>query len=56
MNEIMDEINNAFKLISGIPVQGDFVEVMALAKEHLRKAFAIAEEKNKMRREVKNDG
>lgn len=53
MDEIMEEINNAFKLISSIPVQGDFVEIMAGAKESLRKAFDLAES---LKNEVKTDG
>ena len=53
MDEIMEEINNAFKLISSIPVQGDFVEIMAGARESLRKAFDLA--KNIVS-EAKNNG
>lgn len=56
MDEIMEKINNAFKLISSIPVQGDFVEIMASAKENLRAAFQLAEELNAVNKQEKTNG
>lgn len=38
MDEILKEIDDAFKLISTIPVTHDNVEIMAMAKHHLRNA------------------
>ena len=43
MKEIMDSINTAFKAISSIPVTGDSVDAMAVARAQLRKAYAEAE-------------
>lgn len=34
-----DYINEAFRLISAIPVSGESVEIMAQAREYLRKAY-----------------
>ena len=45
MTEIQKAINTAFDLISGIPVTGDAQERAAMAKEHLRKAYKLAEAK-----------
>ena len=42
MTELQTEINEAFACIAAIPVTGDQVEIMALAREYLRKAFALA--------------
>lgn len=42
MTDLQKEIEKAFQVISAIPVSGDMVEVMALAREHLRKAFDMA--------------
>ena len=44
MTDIQKEIDQAFKLLSAIPVSGDYVEIMAAAKEHTRKAYQLAEE------------
>lgn len=46
MKELMEEIENAFKLISAISVNGDGVDVIAGARESLRKAYKIAKELN----------
>ena len=42
MKELANEINEAYKLLAAIPVMGDNVEVMAGAKDHLRKAYKLA--------------
>lgn len=45
MNELQNEIDQAFRLLTALPVSGDGVEIMAGAKEHLRKAYRLVEEK-----------
>lgn len=50
MGEIKKEIEMAFSLISSIPVTQDAVELMAAAKEHLRKAYKLTNQ----RKEVQN--
>ena len=45
MNELQKTINEAFEYISAIPVSGDAVEVMAAAKDALRRAYKLAEDK-----------
>ena len=42
MNELQKAINEAYKMISAIPVEGDHVEVMAAARGHLRRAYKLA--------------
>lgn len=44
MNEIQKRLDKAFTLISAIPVSGDSVEIMAMAREHLRSAYNLAGE------------
>ena len=43
MEAIMDSLNTAFKAISSIPVTGDSVDAMAVARAQLRKAYAEVE-------------
>lgn len=47
MNELQKTINEAFEYICAIPVTGDAVEIMAAAKDALRRAYALAEDKGK---------
>ena len=42
MNELQKEINDAYNALAAIPVTGDCVEVMAAAREHLRRAYKLA--------------
>ena len=42
MTELQEEINNVYTAIAVIPVSGDHVEVMAAAREHLRRAYKLA--------------
>ena len=42
MTELQEEINNVYTAIAVIPVSGDHVDVMAAAREHLRRAFKLA--------------
>lgn len=44
MNEIQKQLDKAFTLISAIPVSGDVVDIMAMAREHLRSAYNLAGE------------
>ena len=43
MDEIMKDLEVAFKATSAIPVTGDAVDVLALIRNKLRKAYASAE-------------
>lgn len=43
MKELTNQLDEAFKLISCIPVSGENVEIMAAAKAKLRAAYAYAE-------------
>lgn len=40
--ELQKELDTAFNLLSAIPVNGDGVDIMFSAKEHLRLAYKIA--------------
>lgn len=40
MDEILQELDFVFKTISGIPVTGDAVDAMAVARAKLRKVYA----------------
>lgn len=42
MTELQKEIDQAFKLISAVPVSGEAVELMAAARNHLRAAYNMA--------------
>ena len=42
MNELQKEINEAFIMISSIPVTEDSVDRMAMARGHLRRAYKLA--------------
>lgn len=42
MTDLQKEIDQAFKLISAVPVSGDGVDVMSAAREHLRAAYQMA--------------
>ena len=43
MNEVQKAIEEAFKYMQSIPVTGDAVELMAAAKDTLRRAYKLAE-------------
>ena len=40
MEEILKDLDSAFRLISSIPVSGDSVDIMATARNKLRKVYA----------------
>lgn len=52
MTDLQKELDQAFKLMSAVPVSGDGVDVMAAAREHLRTAYQMAAQEE----EEKNDG
>lgn len=43
MNDLMKQLDTAFALLSKIPVSGDAVDYMALARQSMRAAYQIAE-------------
>ena len=47
MKEIRQKIDKAYGYLAKIPVNGDFVEPMALARQELREAYAMAEAREK---------
>lgn len=56
MNEVQKNINEAFACISAISVSGDHVEVMAAAKDALRRAYKLAEDKPEETDKEKTNG
>lgn len=42
MKELQKEIDQAFKLLSAVPVSGDAVDMMAAARNHLRAAYKLS--------------
>lgn len=47
MNEIQKELDQAYRLLATLPVRGDNVEIMASIRQQLRRAYALAEAKDK---------
>lgn len=47
MNEIQKELDQAYRLLATLPVRGDNVEIMASIRQQLRRAYALAESKDK---------
>lgn len=44
MTDLQKEIDQAFKLASAVPVNGDAVDIMAEVRNHLRTAYKLATE------------
>lgn len=42
MNDLQNALDQAFRALSAIPVSGDSVELMAMARESLRTAYRLA--------------
>ena len=42
MTDLQKEISDVYNALAAIPVAGDHVEVMAAAREHLRRAYKLA--------------
>lgn len=58
MEEIMKDLETAFKATSAIPVTGDAVDALAVVRANLRKAYAEAEKidaENKEKETVSQD-
>ena len=58
MEEIMKDLETAFKATSVIPVTGDAVDALAVVRANLRKAYAEAEKidaENKEKATVSQD-
>ena len=58
MDEIMKDLEAAFKATSAIPVTGDAVDALAVVRANLRKAYAEAEKidaENKEKATVSQD-
>lgn len=51
MKEIKKHLDNAFGFLSRIPVTGDSVDMLALARQELREVYQMLNEQEK-----KNDG
>lgn len=56
MDKAKRHIDEAYRLISAIPVKEDAVELMASAKQHLRAAFALIKDAEKNEAEEVQDG
>lgn len=48
MEELVKELDIAYRMISNIPVTGDAVDMLALARAKLRKVAAELREKNEV--------
>lgn len=56
MTEVKKQLEEAFQIISTIPVAGDHVEGMAAAKAKLRAAYLLVEQADIKKEEGKEDG
>lgn len=53
MDELVRELNEAYQVVSSIPVSGDAVDAMAVVRAKLRKVYT---ELKNMSEEVSEDG
>lgn len=53
MDELLKELDSAYRMISSIAVSGDSVDVMAAARAKLRKVYVGLKDQSK---EVESDG
>ena len=56
MTEVKKQLEEAFQILSTIPVTGDHVEGMAAAKAKLRAAYLLVEQADIKKEEGKEDG
>ena len=56
MKEIKQHLEEAFQLVSSIPVKGDAVDVMAVVRSDIRAAYRLLEEQEKSVKEGTEDG
>lgn len=54
MKETMQHLDEAFRLLSKIPVAGEAVDLMAMARQELRAAYRLLQEQ--AGKEAKTDG
>ena len=52
MDDILNELNTIFRIVSSIPVTGDAVDSMAAVRAKLRKVYADIEASNKTSNEA----
>lgn len=52
MDDLQEKLNEVYTLLSGIPVSGDSVELMAAAKEHLRRIYSLLKKKEEENRDA----
>lgn len=55
MNEVLRELDTAYKAISSIPVSDDAVDAMAVARAKLRNVYAELVKMNEAKEENSND-
>ena len=51
MKEIKQYLEEAFQLVSSIPVKGDSVDVMAVVRANLKNAYRLLDEKKESEKE-----
>ena len=51
MKKIKQHLEEAFQLVSSIPVKGDSVDVMAVVRNNLRVAYRLLDEKKEPEKE-----
>jgi hypothetical protein len=56
VENVLKELDSAFRIISTIPVAGDHVEGMAAAKAKLRAAYLLVEQAERENKEAEQDG
>ena len=56
MNDIQNEIKAAFDGLTAMTVSGDNVDLLAIAKSHLRKAYKLAEATQAEKEDTDNGG
>lgn len=54
MNELSKEVNAIFEMISRIPVTGDAVDAMAIARAKLRNVYTELQKMENTEKEVEN--
>lgn len=56
LTPVQQELDQAYRLLSTLPVSGDAVEVVASVRMRLRKAYELAAAKEKEDKEDKHGG
>lgn len=55
MKNIRNRVNEAYKLISSLSVSGDAVDVVAVARNHLREAYKELQELEEKKERMANE-